>query len=106
MSNEVIVHKGRTNVLKINMNEDLTDVDITSEIRLEPDQTSELLATWTVTYETNAAAGVLVLTLLAIDTIDITATRGYMDLKKVVDEEPYAVFDRPLEVVFRGTVTE
>lgn len=105
MSNEVIVHKGRTNVITVDMGEDLTGITVTSEIRSEPEQSSTLIATWTVTFLTTAAAGILKLTLDNTITSTITATRGYMDLKKMVAGEPMAVFDRPLEVSFRGTVT-
>lgn len=105
MSNEVIVYKGRDNVLKVDMGQDLTGVTVTSEIRVEPNQESDLIATWDVALETTAVAGMLVLTLTELETADITADRGYMDLKKEEDGKSYAVFDQPLEVSFRGTVT-
>lgn len=104
MSNEVIVHKGRTTILNVKMGMNVTGDTFTSEIRAEPDQGSPLLATWVVTIS-NAATGDLRLTLDNLVTSQIKATSGYMDLKRMSGGEPIAVFDRPLEVSFRGTVT-
>lgn len=106
MSNEVIVHKGRTNVIRVNMGIDVSADTITSEIRAEPDSESTLLATWEVAFEDDGTDGILLLTLDDLITSDIAASSGYMDLKRVVGGEPVPVFDRPLEVTFRGTVTE
>jgi hypothetical protein len=106
MSNKVIVHKDRTNVIQINMGIDVSDDTITSEIRSEPSVDSPLLAIWTVDFLTDGTDGKLVLTLDNSITQDISASSGYMDLKRVVSGEPMVVFDRPLEVDFRGVVTE
>lgn len=105
MSNEVIVHKGRTNIIRVHMGIDVSGDTITSEIRSEPDVDSPLLATWTVAFETTGADGKLILTLDNVITSQISATAGYMDLKRVTGGQPVPVFDRPLEVSFRGTVT-
>jgi hypothetical protein len=104
MSNAVIVHKGRTNTLPVATGIDLTGSVVTSEIRSEPSRTSLLLATWTVTV-TDAVAGELMLRLDNSDTSDLSATTGYMDLKRVVGGEPLPIFDKPLEVEFRESVT-
>lgn len=104
-TSKVIVHKGRTNTLTVNMGMDVTADTITSEIRSEPDQNSPLIATWTVTKTNGGADGELTLKLDDLVTSQIRANSGYMDLKRIHNGEPLAVFDQPLEVTFRGTVT-
>ncbi|MET0786840.1 MAG: hypothetical protein ABWY25_09055 [Paenisporosarcina sp.] len=106
MSNQVIVHKGRTNTVTVSMGVNVSGDTITSEIRTEPNQESPLVATWVVTFATNGADGELILKLDDTVTAGIVVDTGYMDLKRVSNGEPIPVFDRPLEVVFRGTVTE
>ena len=105
MASKVIVHKGRTNTLVVNLGMNITGNTFTSEIRAEPDVDSALLATWVVSV-TDVTNGILKLTLDDVVTGQIRAASGFMDLKRVVGSEPVAVFDRPLEVSFRGTVTE
>jgi hypothetical protein len=105
MSNEVIIHKGRTNQIVVNMGYDVSADTITSEIRSEPTTEAPLIATWTVAFVTTGVDGKLLLTLDNTVTKDITAVRGYMDLKRMHLGEPLPVFDTPLEVTFRGTVT-
>ena len=106
MSNKVIVHKGRTNTLRIEMGIDVSPDTFTSEIRAEPTVDSPLIATWNVAFVTDGTDGELILTLDDVATKQIKANSGYMDLKRVSGSEPVPVFDRPLEVSFRGTVTE
>lgn len=105
MASKVIVHKGRTNTLRVNLGVNVTGDTLTSEIRAEPDAASLLIATWTVTV-TDAVNGILTLTLDDVITAQITATSGYMDIKRITATQPVPVFDRPLEVSFRGTVTQ
>lgn len=107
MANEVIVYKARDNTVKVQLGIDVSADTITSEIRSGPDQSSPLLATWTVSFETDGTDGKLLLTLDDTTTGQIAANIGYMDLKRVLTGgDVLAVFDKPLEVVFRGTVTE
>lgn len=106
MSNTLVVHKHRTNIVRINLGYDISDDVITSEIRSEPSVESPLLATWGVEFETDGTDGKLVLTLSDLVTGQIDVNLGYMDLKRVSGSAVYPVFDRPLEVSFRGTVTE
>ena len=106
MSNKVIVHKGRTNIVRIDLGIDVSADIITSEIRSEPNVESPLLATWDVDFDTDGVDGKLVLTLDDLITSQIKANSGYMDLKRITGGEPVPVFDQPLEVTFRGTVTE
>lgn len=106
MANEVIVHKGRRNVISVNLGYDVSADIITSEIRAAPTRSAPLLATWVVTFATDGTDGELTLTLDDAATETTEADRGYMDLKRLTGGEPVSVFDQPLEVVFRGTVTE
>lgn len=50
MSNQVVVHKGRTNVVRVDLGIDVSADTITSEIRSEPDVEGTLIATWTVAF--------------------------------------------------------
>ena len=105
MSNEIIVHKGRTNVVTVDLGIDVSADTLTSEIRSEPHQGAPLIATWSVAFATNGADGKLILTLDDLATSQIKATSGFMDIKRVTGSEAVAAFDKPLEVTFRGTVT-
>jgi hypothetical protein len=106
MSNKVIVHKNRTNIITVSLGTDVSDDVITSEIRSEPTVDAPLIATWIVTFKTDGSDGELILTMDDNETGQIKAMSGYMDLKRVSGGEPFAVFDQPLEVSFRGSVTE
>jgi hypothetical protein len=66
---------------------------------------SSLIATWEVSFKTDGKDGELILKLDDLVTSQIKANSGYMDLKRVINGEPYAVFEMPLEVDFRGSVT-
>jgi len=105
MSSKIIVHKGRTNILTVSLGINVSADTITSEIRSEPNQDSPLIATWVVSFKTTGADGELILRLDDSVTSQIKANSGYMDLKRITGAEPIAVFDTPLEVSFRGTVT-
>lgn len=105
MANEVIVYKGRDNTVKVHLGIDVSSDTITSEIRSEPTQEAPLLATWTVAFESDGSDGKLLLTMSDTISGQITANVGYMDLKRVSGGLVVPVFDKPLEVVFRGTVT-
>lgn len=106
MSNKVIVHKNRTNSIQVHLGYDVSDDTITSEIRTEPNVNSTLIATWDVGFLTDGTDGKLVLSLDDEVTAAITVNSGYMDLKRMLGGEPISVFDQPLEVSFRGVVTE
>ena len=105
MSSAIIVHKNRTNIITVGLGYDVSADTITSEIRAQPEVDSPLLATWDVTFATDGEDGELVLTLDDTITAQISATSGFMDIKRVTGSEPVPVFDKPLEVIFRGTVT-
>lgn len=106
MSSNVVVYKNRTNIITIGLGIDVSADVITSQIRSEPRVTAPLLATWVVTFDTDGTDGELILTLDNSVVANIVANNGYMDLKRVSGGEPIPVFDRPLEVTFRGSITE
>jgi hypothetical protein len=106
MSSKVVVYKDRTNTITVSLGIDVSADTITSEIRSEPDVSAPLIATWVVSFKTDGHDGELVLMLDDNETSQIKATSGFMDLKRVSGSEPLAVFDQPLEVAFRGSVTE
>lgn len=105
MSNKVVVHKNRTNTLMVNLGIDVSADTIVSEIRAEPDVTSTLICSWTVSFVTDGKDGKLKFMLDDLVTSQIRVSAGYMDIKRVQGGEPIPVFDEPLEVSFRGVVT-
>lgn len=105
-TNKVVVHKGRTNTVRVLMGIDVSADTLTSEIRSEPDVESPLLATWQVSFATDGTDGELILVLDDVQTAQVAVSTGYMDIKRVANGEPIPVFDKPLEVSFRGVVTE
>jgi hypothetical protein len=102
MSDKVVVFVGRTNVIPVSLGFDVSNDDITSEIRTEA---GVLIATWNVEFDGDGTDGELVFRLDDSVTSTITQAVGLMDIKRVSDGEPYAVFDKPLEVEFRKVVT-
>jgi len=105
MSEPIVVHKHRTNVITVGLGIDVSTDAITSEIRSKPEVDSPLIATWDVQHTTDGTDGELTLTLDDVHTSQITVASGFMDIKRVSGGEPLPVFDAPLEVVFRGSVT-
>ncbi|MET0786322.1 MAG: hypothetical protein ABWY25_06410 [Paenisporosarcina sp.] len=105
MSSKIIVHKGRTNILTVSLGINVSADTIRSQIRSEPNQESPLIAEWLVTFKTTGADGELILRLDDNETRQIKANSGYMDILRITGSEPVPVFDQPLEVSFRGTVT-
>jgi len=102
MSDVIVVYKNRTNKLTVSLGIDVSGDTLTSEIRT---QSGDLIATWTVDFDSDGTDGELVLTLDDADTDAIEYTTGLMDIKRVSGGEPYSVFDNPVEVEFRDTVT-
>ncbi len=108
MSTPLVVHKGRTAIVQVSLGIDVSADTIESQIRAEPDQSSAFIAEWIVSYPSggDGSDGELVFTLDDTFTSQITANSGYMDIKRVSGGEPYAVNDKPIRVIFQGTVTE
>ncbi len=103
--NKVIVHKGRTNIITVDLGFNISGDTFTSEIRTEPTVASPLICSWTVTFLTDGSDGKLKLVLDDIVTGGVTVNSGYMDVKRMSGGEPLTVFDEPVEVAFRGVVT-
>lgn len=103
--NQLIVYKDRTAIVPVSLGFDVSSDAITSQIRVGKDFESDLIAEWDVTFLTDGVDGELILTLDDSVTVMITNDIGYMDLKRVTGGEPVNVFDKPLEVLFKNSVT-
>jgi outer membrane translocation and assembly module TamA len=102
MSDAIVVYKKRTNVITVSMGIDVSADQITSEIRTE---SGALIATWHVTFDSDGKDGELILRLDDSETSGIEYEKGLMDIKRVTGGEPVPVFEMPLEVEFRKSVT-
>lgn len=105
MEKQVFVDIGRTTTLQVGLGFDVSADAFTSEIREQIDPTSPLIATWNVVFATDGVDGELILTIDDTDSAGITQKNGYMDIKRVSNGEPLSVFEEPLSVIFRKTVT-
>jgi hypothetical protein len=101
-NDKLIIHKGRTNIVPLSLGFDASTDTITSEIRSASD---ELIATFTVVPDGDGTDGEYIMTLDNTITTAITHTTGLMDVKRVSAGEPLPVFDMPIEVEFRETIT-
>jgi hypothetical protein len=104
--NQITVHKGRTKILPVSLGNDVSADTFTSEIRAEKSRSSDRIATWDVSFASDGTDGELILKLDDSITSSITKSKGYMDIKRISGGEPFDVFDEPLEVLFRDSVTE
>lgn len=105
MSQDVIVYKGRTTIVGVSLGADVSGDTFTSQIRKDVSRTSALIAAWSVSFVTNGVDGELLLTLDNSLTSAIVDKTGYMDLMRTSGGEPLPVFDKPLPVLFRETIT-
>lgn len=103
---QIIVHKDRTTVITVSLGMDISQDTITSEIREGRNSETALIAEWVVEFDTDGADGELVLTIDDSVASEISQRKGYMDIKRVSDGEPKSVFDHPLDVVFKESITE
>lgn len=101
----IIVYRNRTVVVPVSLGFDASDDVFTSDIRVDDDPESELIASWEV--ESNTVDGLTELTLTLDNSVTAAITKftGYMDIKRMTGGEPVSVFDHPLEVLFRNPVT-
>jgi hypothetical protein len=102
---QIVVHKGRTVVIPVSLGMDVSLDTFTSQIRVDKKHDSDLIATWDVSFLTDGTDGELLLTLDDSVTQTIEKTIGYMDIKRVSAGQPINLFDEPVEVAFRDTVT-
>lgn len=100
------VHKGRTVIVPVSLGFDVSGETFTSDIRVAPNLTSTLIASWNVSFETDGTDGELILLLDDEVTTEITQSVGYMDIKRLSGGEPLPVFNKPLEVSFLNAITE
>lgn len=105
MPTTIVVHRGRTEKLPVQLAYDVSQDTITSQIRRGRSVNSPLIAEWDVSYRTDGKDGLIDLVLDDSVTILIDADMGYMDLKRVTGGEPVSVFKEPLQVVFKTVVT-
>lgn len=105
MEKQIFVDIGRTVTMTVGLGYDVSLDAFTSQIRAKKDPTSDLIATWDITFLNDGSDGELIFTLDDSATSTITHRRGYMDIKRITGGEPVSVFDEPLEVIFRKTVT-
>ena len=103
--NNVVVYKNRTNVVSVGLGIDVSADVITSEIREKANTDSPLIASWVVDFATDGTDGELILTLDDSVTSQVVAKSGFMDFKRTSDGEPYNIFDKPIKVEFKETVT-
>lgn len=105
MSGELIVHRNRTNRVSLGLGINVAGETITSQIRKEKDVSSDLIAEWTVSFLNDGTDGEVILTLPHTIAGAVTASYGWMDLKRVSGGQPISVFSEPLRVRFQGVVT-
>lgn len=103
--NQLTVYTDRTAIVPVSLGMDVSGDTITSQIRVGKDFRSDLIAEWDVAFLTDGTDGELILTLDDSVTATITNDLGYMDLKRITGGEPVPVFDKPLEVLFKNSVT-
>jgi len=103
---QVVVHKGRTNTLAVQLAFDISGDTITSEIRSGQNAQSPLIAEWNFEFKTDGTDGAFLLILDDTTTAAIPDDFGYMDIKRVSDGEPVQVFESPMQVVFKDVITQ
>jgi hypothetical protein len=104
MDEPIYIYKNRTNVLTESLGIDVSADTFTSEIRERKSVTSLLIATLTVTFADDGTDGELILTCPSTEVDSVTQRHGYIDIKRVSDGEPLALF-APKKVIFVDTVT-
>jgi len=103
--NQLVVYKGRTNIVPVSLGYDVSNDTIVSEIRVEKSRESELIATWAVSFLNDGTDGELIFTLDNSVTENIVRTIGYMDIKRVSNDEPLNVLDDVIEVLIKDPIT-
>ena len=99
----IVVYKGLTNTLEVDLGIDITGDTIRSEIRTEPKLDATLILTWVVTVD-DEPNGLITLTADNTITEQVVVAGGWMDVRRETGGEPVPVFEAQ-EVEFRGVVT-
>lgn len=102
----IIVYRHRTTLLSVSLGYDISNNIVTSEIREGQDLNTGLIATWDVSFRNDGKDGGLVFRIDDSVSSEIAHTYGYMDIKRVVDGEPYNVLNVPLQVLFKDPITQ
>lgn len=105
MGNQIVIQRGRTNIVMVALGMDISADTFMSQIRAKTASDSTLLATWDVQKVDGGIDGVLQLTLDDAISATIVANSGYMDLKRISGGEPLSVFESPVEVIVKGVIT-
>lgn len=99
------IYRGYKKQIFVALGYDVSEDDLSSQIRVTEDPESDLLATWAIGFVTDGTDGELILTLDASETNVTTHSKGYMNIKRISAGEPYVVFDGVLECVFEDVPT-
>lgn len=99
------VYRGRTTTLQVSLSYDVSNDIITSQIRQGRNSQSTLIVEWEVKFKTDGTDGELIFTIDDAASVGIADTSGYMDIKRLTDNEPVSVFDEPFPVVFKEVIT-
>jgi len=105
MGNTINVPRGRTKTVKVSLGRDVSASEFSSDIRVDRDKESDLIASWVIEFATDGTDGELVFTLDDLTTASIEAKSGYMDIKEVKDGEPTNANYEPIEVSFFNVIT-
>lgn len=105
MANSLIIHRGLTNTFPLVLGYDTTGDTIASQVRTGPDRSYPLLLNFVVT-TVDASNGEYTLTIDDTFTSQVVVDSGYMDILRITGGEPVPVFEEPLQVIFKGTITK
>lgn len=105
MSNELIVHKARTNRVILQLGIDVSADTFTSEIRTAVDRQAQKIAEWEASFVTDGTDGEVLFVLSSTVTGAIRQKEGFMDVKRVTGGEEVSVWSDPLPVIFKEVVT-
>lgn len=101
----VVFHINRTTTHRLELGYDVSADTLSAQIRVDESHTSTLIANLVVDFETDGTDGNVLLTLTNEASVDITNSKGFMDVLRMSGGEPLSVFAEPLPVIFRGSVT-
>ena len=105
MAGSIVIQKGFSNTIPLVLGYDTTGDIISSQIRSGPSQDSPLIANFEVS-AVDATKGEYTLYLDDTFSSQIAVDRGWMDIRRETGGEPIPVFEEPLEVIFKGTITK
>lgn len=106
MSGTLTIYRDRTNIVPLHLGYDVSADTFRSQIRVGKSKTSLLIAEFDVTFLTDGTDGELLLTLDDSVAATIVQDKGFTDVKRVSAGEPFQVYDEPIPVRFKDTVTE